>query len=133
MTGLLLCLLPGLFRCNAGIYQRRIDHDRSVGFLDTLTCHYFELPFLPFDVFALAVDVIELCCTARLIFAVGLAALGQSGAAATVIAAVALAAIAGAADIKYEAAFRTSTHSRAYLDVLQCTLAFPKAGLDNGR
>ena len=116
MIGLLLCLLPGLFRCNAGIYQRRIDRDRSAGFLATLTCHFFELPFLAFDVFALAVGVIEPCCTVRLVFAVGLATLGQSGTATAVFAAVALATIARAADIKYDAAFRTSTHSLAYID-----------------
>jgi hypothetical protein len=133
MTGLLLCLLPGLFRCDAGIYQRRIDRDRSAGFLATLTCHFFELAFLPFDVFALAVGVIAPCCTARLVFAVSLAALGQSGTATAVFAAVALAVIARAADIKYEPAFGLSTYSRPYLDVLQGTRAFPKAGLDNGR
>jgi hypothetical protein len=116
MTGLWLCLLPGLFRYDAGIYQRRIDRDRSAGFFSTLTCHFFELPFLSFDIFALAAGVIESCCTACLVFAVGLAALGQSRTVTAVFAAVALAAIARAADIKYEAALRTSAHSQAYLD-----------------
>jgi hypothetical protein len=133
MTGLLLCLLPGLFRYDVGIYQRRIDRDRSACFLSTLTCHFFELLFLSFDVFALAVGVIEPCCTVRLVFAVGFAALGQTGTKVAVFAAVALAAIARAADIKYDAAFRTSTHSLAYLNDWQDSRAFPKAGLDNGR
>jgi hypothetical protein len=117
MIGLLVCLLPGLFRFDAGIYQRRIDRDRSAGFLATLTCHFFELPFLSFDVFALAVGMIEPCCTVCLVFAVSLTSLGQSGTVPTVFAAVALAAIARAADIKYDAAFRTSTRSPAYIDV----------------
>jgi hypothetical protein len=50
-----------------------------------------------------------------------------------VLAAVALAAITAAADIKDEAAFWTSTHSLAYLDVWQGGRVFPKAGLDKRR
>jgi hypothetical protein len=52
---------------------------------------------------------------------------------AAVFATVTLAAIARAADIKHDTAFRASTHSLAYLDVWQGSRAFPKAGLDNGR
>ena len=76
--------------------------------------------------------MIEPCRAARLVFAVGFAALSQSGTAAAVFAAIALAAIAGAADIKYDPAFRTATLSSAYLDIWQDNRAFPKAGLDNG-
>jgi hypothetical protein len=44
-----------------------------------------------------------------------------------------LAAIAGAADMKYNSAFQTSTNSLAYIDSWQDSRVFPKAGLDNGR
>jgi len=76
--------------------------------------------------------MIEPCRAARLVFAVGLAALCQPGTAAAVFAAIALAAIAGAADIKYNPAFRTSTLSLANLDIWQDSRAFLKAKLDNG-
>jgi hypothetical protein len=46
---------------------------------------------------------------------------------------IALAAITGAADMKDDAAFWTSTFSPADLDFWQGSRAFPKAGLDNGR
>jgi hypothetical protein len=45
---------------------------------------------------------------------------------------VALAGITGAADIKNDAAFWTSTYSLAYLDFWQGGRVFPKVGLDNG-
>jgi len=70
---------------------------------------------------------------ARLVFPVGLAALRQSCLMTTDIVVVALTAITGAADIKHDGAFRTSTHSLAYLDFWQGARAFPTAGLDNGR
>jgi hypothetical protein len=50
-----------------------------------------------------------------------------------VLAAVTLTSITGAADIKDNAAFWTSTHSLADLVNWQGSRAFPKAGLDNGR
>ena len=77
--------------------------------------------------------MIALRCKARLVFAVGLAALLQPRLMTAVLAAVALAAITAAADIKDEAAFWTSTHSLAYLDVWQGGRVFPKAGLDKRR
>ena len=97
-----------------------------------MTCHFFKLT-LSLAVSSLAIGVIELRCKARLVFAVGLAALLQPRLMTAALAAVALAAIAGAADIKDDAAFWTSTHSLAYLDVWQGGRVFPKAGLDNRR
>jgi len=76
--------------------------------------------------------MIELRCTARLVFPVGLAALRQSCPMTTDIVVVALTAITRAADIKGEAAFWTSTHSLADLECWQGGRVFPKAGLDNG-
>jgi len=96
-----------------------------------LTCHFFQL--LALGVSSLAGGVIELRYKARLIFLVGFAALRQSCPMTTDTIVVALAAITGAADIKDDAAFWTSTHSLAYLDFWQGRCAFPKAGLDNGR
>jgi hypothetical protein len=61
----------------------------------------------------LAIGVIELRCTARLECLVGLAALRQSRPMTADVVVVALAAITGAADIKDDAAFWTSTHSLA--------------------
>jgi hypothetical protein len=117
MMGLVLRRPPGVSRCNAGFYQPRIDRDRSAGFFATLTCHFFELPLPAFDICALAIGMIAPCRTARLVFAGGLYALGQSGTAAAVVTAVALSAIAGTADIKHAAAFRTLAPSVAYLYV----------------
>jgi hypothetical protein len=76
--------------------------------------------------------MIELRFKARLVFAIGLAALRQSCPMTTDIVVIALTAIAGAADIKDQAAFWTSTNSLADLDFWQGGRAFPKAGLDNG-
>ncbi len=111
------------------------------GFLDetivteesTLTCHFFRFQPAVFYVCALAIGVVQPCCKARLVFAIGLAALGQSCLMAAVFAAVALATITGAADIKHDAAFRLPTNSPVYLGFWQGSRAFPKAGLDNGR
>jgi hypothetical protein len=69
---------------------------------------------------------------ARLVCLVGLAALRQSCPMTADIVVVALTAITGAADIKHDAAFWTSTHSLAQLDFWQGVRAFSKAGLDNG-
>lgn len=77
--------------------------------------------------------MIELRFKARLVFAVGFAALRQPCLMTTDIVVIALTAITGAADMKDAAAFWTSTHSLAYLDFWQGGRAFPKAGLDNGR
>ena len=126
----LSCLLLRVFRYEAGAYQSRVDRDRCAGGSDTLTCHFFQL--LALGVSSLAIGVIELRCTARLICLVGLAALRQSRPMTAEIVVVALAAITGAADIKHDATFWTSTHSLAYLDFWQGGRAFPKAGLDNG-
>jgi hypothetical protein len=95
-----------------------------------LTCHSFQ--FLVLAVRLLAPGMIEHSCKARLVFAIGLAALRQSRLMTAVLAAVTLASITGAADIKDNAAFWTSTHSLAYLGFWQGGRAFPKAGLDNG-
>jgi hypothetical protein len=117
MIRFLLCGLPGLWCNDAGFNTPRIDRDRGMRFLATLTCHFFQLLFSALDVCALAVGMIKSCNPAHLVSAVGLSTLSQSGAAAAVFAAVALAAIAGAADMKYDAAFRTATHSVANLYV----------------
>jgi hypothetical protein len=77
--------------------------------------------------------MIEHRCKTRLVLAVGLAALLQSRLMTAVLAAVALAAIKAATDIKDDAAFWTSTHPLAYLDVWQGGRVFPRAGLDNRR
>jgi len=98
-----------------------------------LTCHFFRFQPLAFDVSSLSIGVIELCCTAGLVFPVGLAALRQPRPMPTDVIVVALAVIAGAADIQHDAAFWTSTYSPADLDFWQDSRAFPKAGLDNGR
>jgi hypothetical protein len=71
----------GLSRCDTGFYSPRIDRDRRIRFLATLTCHFFHLLFLELDVCALAVGMIESGRTARLVFSVGPFALNQSGAA----------------------------------------------------
>jgi hypothetical protein len=113
--------------------SRRDDRDRGVGCLATLTCHFFGFQRAAFYVCALAIGVVQPCCKARLVFAIGLAALGQSCLMAAVFAAVALATITGAADIKHDAAFQLPTNSLAYLGFRQGNRAFPKAGLDNGR
>ena len=98
-----------------------------------MTCHFLRFQPLALDVCSLAIGVIELRCTARLVFPVGFAALRQPRAMTTDVIVVALAAITGAADIKHDAAFWTSTYSPADLDFWQDSRAFPKAGLDNGR
>jgi hypothetical protein len=126
------CLLLGLFRYDAGAYQSRVDRDRGVGGFATLTCHFLRFPPLALGVSSLAIGVIELRCIARLVFPVGLVALRQSRPMTTDVVVVALAAITGAADIKDDAAFWTSTHSLAYLDFWQGGRVLPKAGLDNG-
>lgn len=128
----LLCLWLGLFRYDAGAYQSRVDRDRGAGGFATLTCHFVRFQSLTLGVSSLAIGVIELRCTARLVLPVGLAALRQPRLMTTDVVVVALTAITGAADIKHDAAFWTSTHSLAYLDFWQGVRAFPKAGLDNG-
>jgi hypothetical protein len=125
-------LLLRLFRYDASAYQSRIDRDRGAGGSATLTCHFFRFQPPALRVCSLAIGVIELCCMARLVFAVGPAALRQSCPMMTDIVVVALTAVAGAADTKNNAALWTSTHSLAYLDFWQGGRAFPKAGLDNG-
>jgi hypothetical protein len=129
----LLCLWLGLFRHDAGADQSRVDRDRGAGGFATLTCHFFRFQLLALDVGSLAIGVIELRRAARLVFQVGFTALRQPRPMATDGVVVALAAIAGAADIKHDAAFWPSTCSPADLDVWQGGRAFPKAGLDNGR
>jgi hypothetical protein len=105
------------FLLRAGFYPLRIDHDRCLCFLDTLTCHFFKLLFSALDVCALAVGMIKFYRPACLVPAIGLFALSQSGAVTAVFAAVALAAVAGTANEEYDATFRTPTYSVAYLDV----------------
>ena len=129
----LLCLWLGFFRYDAGAYQGRVDRDRGAGGFATLTCHFFRFQPLALGISSLAIGVIELRCTARLVFPVGLAALRQSCPMTTGVVVVALAAITGAADIEHDAAFWPSTCSPADLDFWQGSRAFPKAGLDNGR
>jgi len=129
----LLCLWLGLFRYDADADQSRVDRDRGAGGFATLTCHFVRFQPLALGVSSLAIGVIELRCTARLVFPVGLAALRQPRPMATDVVVVALAAITGAADIKHDAAFLTSTFSLADLNLWQGSRAFPKAGLDNGR
>lgn len=126
----LSCLLLRFFRYEAGAFQSRVDRDRGSGGFATLTCHYFQ-PALA--VSSLAIGVIELRFRARLVFSVGLAALRQSCRMSAGVAAVTLTVITGAADIKNNAASRTSTDSLAYLNFPQGARAFLKAGLDNGR
>ena len=129
----LLCPWPGLFRHHAGADQSRVNRDRGAGGFATLTCHFLRFQLLAFGVISLAGGAIELRCKARLVFPVGFAALRQSRPMAADVVVVALAAIAGAADIKHDAAFWTSTYSPADLDFWQGSRAFPKVGLDNGR
>jgi len=129
----LWCLWLGLFRYDTGADQSRVDHDRGAGGFATLTCHFFRFQPLALDVSSLAIGVIELGCIAGLVFPVGFTALRQTRPMATDVIVVALAAITGAADIKHDAAFWTSTGSTADLDFWQGSRAFPKAGLDNGR
>jgi hypothetical protein len=117
-------------RYHAGAWRGRVDRDREPAGFATLTCHFFRLVAL--GVSSLAGGVIELRRKAPLIFPVGFAALRQSCPMTTVIIMVALAAIAGAADVKDDAAPWTSTYSLADLDFRQDGRAFPKAGLDNG-
>jgi hypothetical protein len=126
------CLLLRVFRYEAAAYQGQIDRDRRNRGFATLTCHFFQFQLLALAVSLLVRGMIELRCIARLVFAVGLAALRQSCLMTAVLAAVTLAPITGAADIKDNAAFWTSTHSLAYLGFWQGGRAFPKAGLDNG-
>jgi hypothetical protein len=78
-----------------------------------LTCH-FLIPAV--DVSSLTSRVIKLGCTALLVFAVGLTALFQPRLMTMLIAAVTLAAIARAADMKDPATSTKSTNSPAYLD-----------------
>jgi hypothetical protein len=129
----LLCLWLGLFRHDAGADQSRVDRERGAGSFATLTCHSLRFQPLALGVSSLAIGVIEFRCIARLVFPVGLAALRQSRPMTTDVVVVALTVITGAADIKDDAAFWTSTYSPAYLDFWQDGRAFPKAGLDNGR
>jgi len=128
-----LCPWLGLFRHDAGADQSRVDRDSRTGGFATLTCHFFRFQPMALDVSSLAIGVIELRCTARLVFPVGFAALRQPRPMTTDVVVVALTAITGAADIKHDAAFWTSTGSPADLDFWQGSRAFPKAGLDNGR
>jgi hypothetical protein len=125
--------LPGLFGSATGLDPPRIDHARCLCFLDTLTCHFFQWLFSTLKICALAVGMIKFRCTARLISAVDFFALKQSSTATAGCATVAMASVAGAADEKYDAAFRTPAYSVAYFYVEQGSPAFPKAGLDNGR
>jgi len=129
----LLCLGLGLFRHDAGADQSRVDRDRGAGGCATLTCHFFRSQPLALDVCPLAIRVIELRRAAPLVFPVGFAALRQPRPITADGVVVALAAITRAADIKHDAAFWTSTGSRADLDFWQGSRAFPKVGLDNGR
>jgi hypothetical protein len=129
----LFCLWLGLFRHDAGADQSRVDRDRGAGGCATLTCHFFRFQPLALEVSSLAIGVIELRRTARLVFPIGSTALRQPRPTTTEIVVVALAAIAGTADIKHDAAFWASTYSPADLDFWQDGRAFPKAGLDNGR
>jgi len=122
-----------VFRYEAGAYQGQGDRDRGSRGFATLTCHYFQFQLLALVVRLLARGMIELRCKARLVFMVGLLALRQSCLMTAVLAAVTLTSITGAADIKDNAAFWTSTHSLADLVNWQGSRAFPKAGLDNGR
>lgn len=126
----LFARLFGFFRGHPGAWRGRVDRDRGAGGFATLTCHFFQL--LALGVSSLAGGVIELRCKARLILAVGFAALRQSCPMTTVIVMEALAAITGAADVKDDAAPWSSTYSLADLDLRQDGRAFPKAGLDNG-
>jgi len=71
---------------------------------------------LAVDVRSLTSSVIELGCMALLVFAVSLTALFQPRLMTMLIAAVALAVIARAADVKNPTASTKSTHSPAYLD-----------------
>ena len=125
----LSCLLLRVFRYEAGGYQSRVDRGRGSRGFATLTCHYCQLALA---VSSLAIGMIELRFKARLVFAVGHAALHQSCLMTTDIAVIALTAITGSADIKDAAAFWTPTNSLAYLDFWQGGRAFPRAGLDNG-
>jgi len=129
----LLCLGLALFCHDGGADQSRVDRDRGAGGFATLTCHFFRFQPLALDISSLAVGVIELRRTARLVFPVGFTALRQPRPMAADGVVVALAAITGAANIKHDAAFWTSTCSPADLDFWQGSRAFPKAGLDNGR
>jgi hypothetical protein len=105
------------FHRETGAYQSRVDRDRRSRSFATLTCHFFQVRFPALAVSLLAIGVIQLRFTARLVFPVGLAALLQSRLMPAILTAVALAAITRAANIKDAAAFWTSTHSLAYLDV----------------
>ncbi len=128
----LSCLWLGLFRYDAGAYQSRVDRDRGAGGFATLTCHFLRFQPLALRVSPLPIGVIELRCRARLVVPVGLAALRQSRPMTADVVVVALAAITGAADIKDDAAFWSSTHSPADLDFGQGVRALSKAGLDKG-
>jgi hypothetical protein len=121
------------FRRVAGAYQSRFDRGRRSRRFATLTCHFFQIQLPAPAISSLALGMIELRRKTRLVFAVSFAALPQSRLMTAVFAAVALAAITRAAEIKDDAAFWTSAHSLAYLDFWQRRRAFPKAGLDNRR
>ncbi len=127
------CLLGRVFRLEAGAYQGREDRDRGSRGFDTLTCHFLQFQLLALAVSLLARGMIELHCKARLVFAVGLAALRQSCLITAVLAAVTLTPITRATDIKDDDASWTPTYSLADLVNWQGGRAFPKAGLDNGR
>lgn len=121
------------FHREAGAYQSRIDRDRRSRSFATLTCHFFQAQLPALAVSSLTLGMVELYGKACLVLAVGLAALLQSRLMPAILAAIALAAITRATDVKNDAAFWTSTHSLAYLDVWQAGRVFPKAGLDNRR
>ena len=122
------CLLLRAFRYEAGVYQGRVDRDRGSRGCATLTCHFFQFQLLALAVSLLAPGMIKLRCKTVLVFAVGIAALRQSCPMTTDIVVVALPAITGAADIKDNAAFWTSTHSLAYLGFWQGWPCLPKGG-----
>jgi hypothetical protein len=64
-----------VFRYESGAYQGQGDRDRGSRGFATLTCHYFQFQLLVLVVRLLARGMIEHRCKARLVFAVGLAAL----------------------------------------------------------
>ena len=93
-----------------------------------MTCHFFKL--LALDIGALAVCMIELCSQALLINPIVFAPLCKPSTAAAFLAAVTMAAVARAANIKNLAASRTSANPLAKL-YGQDVAVFLKAGLDN--
>jgi len=121
----LSCQLICAFRWVSSVCQSRVDRDRRSRGFATLTCHFFGVQLPALAISSLALGMIELRCKTRLVFAVRFAALPQSRLMTAVCAAVALAAITRAADIKDDAAFWTSAYSLAQLDFWQGGRAFP--------